>query len=165
MNKKKHLRIIQNYALSLGTMFFFLLLSALPLWRILNIFPNFFILIYFHWLLYRSDLITLPHIILISIIRDGVFNHLIGTSLIQFLMIYILIFNQRRLLLTHGFPIVYIAFLITSIVDAAIFWVLLSYENNQWVEPKPLFLGAILLFFLYPLATLLSRYIQRLFYK
>lgn len=165
MTSKNSLKIIQNHVLSLGVMFFFLVLSTLPLWRTLNIFPNFFLLIYFHWLLYRSDLVTLPHIILISIIRDGIFNHLMGASLIQFLMIYVLILNQRRLLLTHGFPVVYTAFLITSIVDAAIFWGLLSYENNQWVEPKPLFLGVILLFFLYPLASLLSRYIQRLFFK
>lgn len=159
--EKTFLKNIYAYALSFFVLFFFLLTSSAPFWRDMSIYPNLFILMYYHWILYRPDLITLPHILILSLVRDGLFDHLIGVSAIHFFILYFALFSQRHFLLNHSFPIVYVGFLVFAFIDILISWLLSSYENQAWVPIQSFVFGFIPVSFLYPLTNVFSLAIQR----
>ena len=155
------LKNIKQNLVSFLVLFLFLWVTFLPLWGKLDIYPNFFVLIYFHWLLYRPDLITLFHLIGLSLIRDGLLNCWIGVSFLHFLVLYFIIYVQRQFFVHRSFLFVLCAAVGFVTVDSFLSWSFLCYEQGYWVSVQSFAWGALVVFCFYPLSALISFFVQK----
>ena len=159
--EKTILKAIKQDVITFVILFLFLWLTFLPLWGKLDIFPNFFALIYFHWLLYRPDLLGLLPLIVLSFIRDGLLGNWIGISLIHFLTLYCMVYRLRQFFVYQSFLFVFFAALGFVAVDSFLSWFLLSYQLGSWISYNSFGGGALLVFCFYPVVTLISTFIQK----
>ena len=155
------LKNIKQNLISFLVLFLFLWTTFLPLWGSLEVYPNFFALIYFHWLLYRPDLITLPHLIGLSFIRDGLLSGWMGVSLLHFLILYFIVYAQRQFFVYRSFLFVLVAAAGFVAVDSFLSWSFLCYEQGYWVSYESFGWGALIIFCFYPLSASISSFIQK----
>lgn len=137
-------------------------LTILPLWQKIGIQPTLFLIILYHWTLYRSDLMPVEQLILISLIQDGIYAYPLGFSALRLLMDYTLLMTQRRILSHQRFLWVWGGFGTFVLVDALIYATLLSCVKHEWVGILPLMPGLAMTIGLYPLTIwVMNRYVMR----
>lgn len=137
-------------------------LTILPLWQKIGIQPTLFLIIFYHWILYRPDLIPLEQLILISLIQDGIYAYPLGFSALRLLIDYTLLTTQRRILSHQRFLWVWGGFGIFIFVDGLIYTALLSCVKHEWIGIYPLIPGFAMTIGLYPLTIwTMNRYVVR----
>jgi hypothetical protein len=148
------------------TAFIFLItvvcLTVLPLWQKIGIQPTLFLIILYHWTLYRSDLMSTEQLVLISLIQDGIYAYPLGFSALRLLMGYTLLTTQRRILSHQRFLWVWGGFGVFVLIDGLIYTTLLSCVKHEWVGILPLIPSFAMMMGLYPLTTwVMNRYIMK----
>lgn len=161
INQIDYFKPAARFIFSLFVLLFFTWLSLFPIWQQLDIFPHFFILIYFNWLLYRPDLVGISHVICIGLIQDGLYNHPLGFSLLHLLILFTLLIKGRRLLLGCGFFVIYATFIGFSFIDVLLSWGMLSIYHGISIDIIPFLKGCVLVVLLYPLMSVASLALQK----
>lgn len=137
--------------------FFFLItvmcVSILPIWQKIGIQPTLLLIIIYHWSLYRSDLLPIEQLVLISLILDGIYAYPLGFSALRLLIPYSLLMTQKRIISQQRFHWVWGGFGVFVIIDAFIYAILLSCVKDEWTGILPLIPGMLLTLGLYPLAV------------
>lgn len=137
-------------------------LTVLSLWQKIGIQPILFLIILYHWTLYRSDLMPIEQLILISLIQDGIYAYPLGFSALRLLIDYTLLTTQRRILAHQRFLWVWGGFGIFIFVDGLIYTTLLSCVKHEWVGILPLIPGFAMTMGLYPLTIwIMNRYVMK----
>jgi len=67
-----------------------LCLTVLPIWQKIGIQPTLLLIILYHWSIYRSDLLSIEQLVLISLILDGTYAYPLGFSALRLLIAYTL---------------------------------------------------------------------------
>lgn len=127
-----------------------LCITMFPIWQKIGMQPLLLLIIVYQWSLYRSDLISIEQLVLISLILDGIYAYPLGFSAVRLLGIYTLLLTQKRILSHQRFPWVWAGFAVFVGADALIYGILLSCVKGEWVGLLPLIPGAILTITLYP---------------
>src|SRR5476649_2839536 len=70
-------------------------MTVLPLWQKIGIQPTLFLIILYHWTLYRSDLMPIEQLVLISLLQDGMYAYPLGFSALRILIDYALLLTQK----------------------------------------------------------------------
>ncbi|MCE3230174.1 MAG: hypothetical protein K0R76_369 [Alphaproteobacteria bacterium] len=137
-------------------------LTLLPLWQNIGIQPTLFLIILYHWSLYRPDLLTVEQLVLISLIQDGLYAYPLGFSALRLLISYALLATQKRILNHQGFLWVWGGFSIFVLVDALIYAMLLSCVKSEWTGIFPLIPGMLMTTGIYPLAVwAMNRFVMK----
>jgi cell shape-determining protein MreD len=135
-------------------------LTVMPLWQKIGIQPILFLIILYHWTLYRSDLMPIEQLVLISLIQDGIYAYPLGFSALRLLIGYTLLTTQRRILSHQRFLWVWGGFGIFTLIDGLIYAALLSCVKHEWVGILPLTPGFAMTVGLYPLTIwIMNRYV------
>lgn len=128
-------------------------LTMLPLWQMIEIQPTLLLIILYHWSLYRSELLSVEQLVLISLIQDGVYAYPLGFSALRLLISYVLLMTQKRILNHQRFLWVWGGFSIFVLLDALIYATLLSCVKYEWTGMLTLIPGMLMTIGLYPLAV------------
>ncbi len=137
-------------------------LTILPLWQKIGIQPTLILIILYHWTLYRSDLMPIEQLVLISLIQDGIYAYPLGFSALRLLIAYTLLMTQRRILSHQRFLWVWGGFGAFVLVDALIYAALLSCVKHEWVGIFPLLPGLAMTIGLYPLTIwVMNRFVMK----
>jgi rod shape-determining protein MreD len=125
-------------------------MTVLPFWQKLGIQPTLFLIILYYWTLYRSDLIAVEQLILISLIQDGIYAYPLGFSALRLLINYGLLLTQKRILSQQRFLWVWGGFGLFALMDCLICATLFSCIKHEWVGIIPLIPGVFMTISLYP---------------
>ena len=125
-------------------------LTILPIWQKIGIQPTLLLIILYHWSIYRSDLLPIEQLVLISLILDGIHAYPLGFSALRLLTAYTVIMTQKRILFHQRFHWIWGGFAIFVICDAFIYAILLSFVKDTWAGILPLIPGMMLTIGLYP---------------
>jgi rod shape-determining protein MreD len=137
-------------------------LTVLPLWQKIGIQPALFLIILYHWTLYRSDLVPIEQLVLISLIQDGIYAYPLGFSALRLLIGYTLLTTQRRILSHQRFLWVWGGFGVFTLIDGLIYATLLSCVKHEWVGILPLIPSFTMTIGLYPLTIwVMNRYVMK----
>jgi rod shape-determining protein MreD len=137
-------------------------LTVLPLWQKIGIQPALFLIILYHWTLYRSDLMPIEQLVLISLIQDGIYAYPLGFSALRLLIGYTLLTTQRRILSHQRFLWVWGGFGVFTLIDGLIYATLLSCVKHEWVGISPLIPGFAMTIGLYPLTIwAMNRFVMK----
>lgn len=128
-------------------------LTILPLWQKIGIQPTLWLIILYHWSIYRSDLLSIDQLVLVSLIQDGIYAYPLGFSALRLLMCYALLITQKRILSHQRFPWVWGGFGIFALLDGLIYTTLFSCIKHEWAGLLPLVPGMLMTLALYPLAV------------
>ena len=137
-------------------------LTMLPLWQLIGIQPTLFLIIVYHWSLYRSDLLPIEQLVLISLIQDGIYAYPLGFSTLRLLISYTLLMTQKRILNHQRFLWVWGGFSVFVALDALIYATLLSWVKYEWTGIGVLIPGVLMTIGLYPLTVwVMNRFIMK----
>lgn len=137
-------------------------LTVLPLWQKINIQPTLLLIILYHWTVYRSDLVSIEQLVLISLIQDGIYAYPLGFSALRLLIGYSLLTTQRRILSHQRFLWVWGGFGVFALIDGLIYITLLSCVKQEWVGIFPLIPNFTMTIGIYPLTIwAMNRYIMK----
>jgi cell shape-determining protein MreD len=138
-------------------------LSVLPVWGWLGFCPNFFLIIFYLWMLYRPDLMTHRQVVMQALLKDILFMAPLGTHLILSLLIYALIFGVKRWLVSQPFMTIYGFFIVLCGLDQYSYWGLQRIFLPVPFPVKHFLLSLTVTGLIYPLFSLLSlRWQQKL---
>lgn len=141
---------------------FVLCISLFPIWQKLGMQPTLILIIIYHWTIYRSDLISIEQLVLLSLLLDGVYAFPLGFSALRLLGIYTLLLTQKRILSHQRFHWVWVGFSLFVMVDAIFYGILLSFVKQEWVGIFPLLPGSSLTIILYPsMVWALNRFVVK----
>jgi rod shape-determining protein MreD len=127
--------------------------TVFPFWQKIGIQPNLLLIIIYYWSLYRTDLLPIEQLVLISLILDGIYAYPLGFSALRLLSAYSLLMTQKRIISHQRFHWVWGGFSVFVIIDAFIYAILLSCVKDVWTGILPLVPGMLLTVGLYPLAV------------
>lgn len=144
----------------LSCLTFVLLMSVLPIWRELKVYPNFFLILLYHWGLYRPDLLTVRKVFLFGLIRDGVFFLPLGLSSCIWVGLYGLIGLLRGRSINPNFAISWLGFSLIALADGLLFWVGTSWMRGDWPPVTQGLPSLVLTILLYPIAVTISFSLQ-----
>jgi cell shape-determining protein MreD len=134
----------------------------LPLWQKIGVQPTLLLIILYHWTLYRSDLLPVEQLVLISLIQDGVYAYPLGFSALRLLIGYALLMTQKRILSHQRFLWVWGGFGVFVILDALIYATLLSCVKHEWTGVFPLIPGIMMTMGLYPpMVWAMNRFVMK----
>ncbi len=137
-------------------------LTVMPLWQKIGIQPTLFLIILYHWTLYRPDLMPIEQLVLISLIQDGIYAYPLGFSALRLLIGYTLLTTQRRILSHQRFLWVWGGFGVFTLIDGFIYATLLSCVKHEWVGILPLIPGFAMTIGFYPLTIwVMNRYLMK----
>lgn len=139
-----------------------LCLTVLPIWQKIGVQPTLLLIVLYHLSVYRSDLLSIEQLVLISLILDGVYAYPLGFSALRLLIDYLLLLTQKRILYHQRFHWVWAGFSLFVVIDAFVFAVLLSFVKHEWAGILTLVPGIFLTIGLYPpLVMGLNRFIVK----
>lgn len=139
-----------------------LCITILPIWQKMGIQPTLLLIIIYHWSIYRSDLLPVEQLVLISLILDGIYAYPLGFSALRLLIEFSILMTQKRILCHQRFHWVWGGFCIFVLIDSLIFTILLSCVKHEWTGIIPLIPGMILTAGLYPMMILgLNRFVKK----
>jgi rod shape-determining protein MreD len=127
-----------------------LCLTILPIWQKIGIYPTPLLIILYYWSFYRSDLLPVEQLVLISLILDGIYAYPLGFSALRLLIAYMLVMTQKRILYHQRFHWIWAGFGLLVVVDAFIYAILISFVKHEWTGILPLIPGILLTIGLYP---------------
>ena len=137
-------------------------LTILPMWNKIGVQPTLLLIIFYHWSIYRSDLLPLEQLVLLSLILDGLYAYPLGFSALRLLIDYTILITQRRILGHQRFHWVWVGFAVFVMVDAIVFGVLLSIVRHEWLSIFSLIPSMIFTICLYPLIVwFMNRFIMK----
>jgi len=143
-------------------LFIMLCATVLPVWQNIGIQPTLFLIILYHWSIYRQDLLPAEQLVLMSLILDGVYAYPLGFSAIRLLIGYSLLMTQRRIICHQRFHWVWSGFGIFVAMDTLLFAILLSCVKHEWIGILSLIPGMMLTIGLYPLVVWgLNRFVMK----
>ena len=148
--------------------FLFLLLavclSMLPLWQNIGVQPALFLIALYHWSVYRSDLLSVEQLVLISLIQDGIYAYPLGFSALRILICYALLMTQKRILSHQRFLWAWGGFSLFALLDILVYAILLSCVKREWTGFLPLMPAMLMTIGLYPLVVrMMNRFMMRCF--
>jgi hypothetical protein len=139
-------------------------LTVLPLWQNMGVQPALFLIILYHWSVYRSDLLSVEQLVLISLIQDGVYAYPLGFSALRILICYALLITQKRILSHQRFLWVWGGFSVFALFDILVYAILLSCVKHEWTGFLPLMPGMLMTIGLYPLVVrMMNRFMVKCF--
>lgn len=142
----------------------FIVLTILPLWHQVGAQPVLWLIILYHWGLYRQDLLRIEQLILISLIQDGLYAYPLGFSALRLLIDYALLTTQGRIISQQTFLWVWGGFGLFVFLDSFIYTGLLSCVKSQWIGTWSLIPGLIMTIGFYPLIVLgINRLMMKFF--
>jgi rod shape-determining protein MreD len=155
-------QIWKRRLLVFSLLLFILCATVLPIWQDIGIQPTLLLIILYHWSIYRSDLLPVEQLVLISLILDGIYAYPLGFSALRLLIGYSLLMTQRRILCHQRFHWVWTGFGIFVVIDALLFAILSSCVKHEWTGILSLIPGMLLTLGLYPIVVwILNRFFMK----
>jgi rod shape-determining protein MreD len=145
-----------------GLLLLTLCITVLPVWQKIGLQPTPLLIVLYHWSIYRSDLLPVEQLILISLVVDGIYAYPLGFSALRLLLDYLLLLSQKRILCHQRFHWIWGGFGIFILVDSCIFLTLLYFVKHEWPGILPLIPGMILTVGIYPfMIWTLNRFVKK----
>lgn len=151
---------ITPFLVTISCLIFVLLMSALPIWGEIKLYPNFFLILLYHWGLYRPDLLSVRKVFLFGLVRDGIFFLPLGLSSCIWISLYGFIWLLRGKSINLSFGISWLGFALIALTDSLSFWIGTSWISGEWPSFSQGLPSLILTILLYPLAIIISFSLQ-----
>lgn len=123
--------------------------------------PFLLIGIYF-WLIFRPALIPYPLLFMAGLLLDFLSGGLVGLYALCFMVLGIIVRNQRRFLLGQSWSVVWAGFCVASVIVTSIQFLAYSLDHFAFPAFLPMFFGLGISFLLYPLLLPLMMFLNRL---
>lgn len=133
-------------------------IDLLPFWSSLSIFPTLPLIGIFYLFIFRADVMTLEVLILLGIIQDGIYGYPLGLSILANILIYGLLFTQRRFIDKKSFLFLWGTFGAFVLISYGIHWGLLSFARHEMLNFLPRLLGLVMTVALFPLVSFILSY-------
>ncbi|MDB2683110.1 rod shape-determining protein MreD [Alphaproteobacteria bacterium] len=149
---QKAFRMVLPYSL-IVVLFVWNVISLSNIGAVLSGYPLVLITLYY-WFLYRPTLIPLWLTFVIGIIMDALTGVPLGLNTLIFVLLRLVITDQRRFLMAQTFPVVWLIFCVILVAYHVIQWLLQSFVLMTilpWHDLGTYLIGSVMLF---PLLTL-----------
>lgn len=117
--------------------------------------------IYF-WLLFRPSLIPYPVLFLIGLLLDLLSGGLVGLYALCFMMLSIIMRNQRRFLLSQSWPVIWAGFCVAAVLVNVVQYLAYSLAHFSFPPFLPMIYGLGISCLLYPLLLPPMMFLNRL---
>ena len=117
--------------------------------------------VYF-WLIYRPALIPYPLLFVSGLLLDILSGGLVGLNALCFMVLGIIVRNQRRYLLGQSWSVVWAGFCVAAIIVSSIQFLSYSLAYLAFPTLLPIFFGLVVSFLLYPVLLPFMMFLNRL---
>jgi len=136
--------------------------DLLPFWPTLSIFPAVPLIGIFYLFIFRPDVMTLEILVLLGIIQDGIYGYPLGLSILSNLLLYGLLFTQRRFIDKQSFLFLWGAFAGFALIAYALHWGLVSFARGEVLSYTSRLTGLALTITLFPpMSVVLSYFVKK----
>ncbi len=123
--------------------------------------PLFALMIVYYWAIHRPDLFRPSMAFAIGLLNDILQQMPIGISALLLVILYQIVFNNRRFFSGHSFFMMWVGFLMTTLAYGTLIWLMLSIWEWQFYPALPLVVQMIFSIVLFPLPCWVLIKIQR----
>ena len=124
--------------------------------------PYFILMAIYYWAIYRPTLILPIFVFCMGLVFDLVVGFPLGLHSILFLLVQLVIRNQRLFFMGQTYLVVWMGFTLTCFLVLTSEWLFFSAKTGEWVTLKPIVSSFLLTLLSFPLVTLLFISVHRL---
>jgi len=145
-------------------LFFIISLVKIPIFGADDGRLSFILIGIYFWTIYRPNLLPYPVIFVCGFLLDLLSGGIVGLNALCFMVIVMIVRNQRRFLLGQSWPVVWAGYCVA--VSVVIFLQYLGYSMaaSQFLPFIPLLFNLIITYLLYPLVLPLMMFFNRLLF-
>ncbi len=122
----------------------------------------FFLMVIYYWSIYRPTLIPPWLAFCTGIITDLLGGLPVGLNACVYVLVQWIVSDQRRFLMGQSFIMIWIGFLVLSVLSELLEWMIFGMVNYQWTPLKPLVFSVGLGSACFPLIGLLLHWTHKI---
>jgi len=157
-------RILDKIA-SFAFLFTVLIVTYLPHWQNLPIRPQLLSVCFYHWTLYRPDLLPAGLMFVLGCLQDALQGYPLGISSLKWMILYGLLLLNKHHFIDQPFRAIWGGFVLWSLADSLLTWGLFSYLKGKWLSYGLILPEVVLTIALYPLWVFCLIRVQHKFFK
>ena len=155
---KENIRVSLQHSLPFLLSLLYILINYAPsrLWLLNDIRPAVGVICVFYWMLYRPDLFNMVVVFVLGFISDILSSAPMGTDIISFLAIYVVISNLSSLFNNKPFTFIWLGFGIVFIGVAFLKWLISSIYYAHFLPLSTLFFTLLFTIACYPVISFIN---------